>query len=256
MWRPIHEDNKVASLCFFIFTLLAGLTMMNMLIGVVCELVGVVASSEKEVRELKRLRKALASLIEVSMGEDFVLEDSTELSKEEFLLAMNHPDALRVMTDVGVDIIAILEVVDFMFTDDQLDAFVEYNAPTGRTERWKRLHFDEIFEILAQLRGTNEATVKDVVDLRKFIHSSMNTLGQGTKRTLTQSQEASRSSAETSEMSSSPTSQGPSRLQDEAPQVGQQRSVQERLDLHEALLERILEKVMHRKSKVIAIAQI
>merc|ERR1712025_241906 len=77
----------------------------------------------------------------------------------EFQELMVRPDAVRMMASVGVDVIALADFSDFLFADNDQITFVS------------------LLELVLQLRGTNQATVKDIVDLRKFFRQDVcNTL--------------------------------------------------------------------------------
>jgi len=52
---------------------------------------------------------------------------------------------------MGVDVFGLVDLTDFIFRDGHA------------------LDFGEFMELVMQLRGSNQATVKDIVDLRKFI---------------------------------------------------------------------------------------
>merc|ERR1719183_759108 len=57
--------------------------------------------------------------------------------------------------EIGVDVVGLVDFADFIFKDG-----VE-------------LSFPEFMEIVLQLRGSNMSTVRDVVDLRKFMFNQM-----------------------------------------------------------------------------------
>merc|ERR1712025_1052586 len=73
----------------------------------------------------------------------------------EFQELMVRPDAVRMMASVGVDVIALADFSDFLFADNE------------------HITFLALLELVLQLRGTNQATVKDIVDLRKFIRQDV-----------------------------------------------------------------------------------
>ena len=57
--------------------------------------------------------------------------------------------------NVGVDVIGLVDFTDYIFKGDQ------------------KLTFPDFMEVILQLRGTNNATVKDLVDLRKVVIHEM-----------------------------------------------------------------------------------
>eukprot|EP00427_Karlodinium_veneficum_P004033 CAMPEP_0169154616 /NCGR_PEP_ID=MMETSP1015-20121227/52837_1 /TAXON_ID=342587 /ORGANISM="Karlodinium micrum, Strain CCMP2283" /LENGTH=632 /DNA_ID=CAMNT_0009224879 /DNA_START=55 /DNA_END=1948 /DNA_ORIENTATION=- len=111
------------SAIFYIFVLLAALTVMNMLIGVLCEVVSAVAK-------------------------------------------------LEMLQEVGVDPAGLIDVADFIFEqaeNDKKDQSNEDGDIENRSDKPKNLTFGKFMEHVLQMRGTNMATVKDIVDFRKFV---------------------------------------------------------------------------------------
>merc|ERR1719163_2301216 len=84
------------------------------------------------------------------------------ISKKEFLEILENMEAVRCLSDVGVDVYALIDLADYIFEDDD----------TENTDEIE-LDFSQFMQVVLQLRGTNQATVKDIVDLRKFMRLSM-----------------------------------------------------------------------------------
>jgi voltage-gated sodium channel len=131
---------------FMIFVLLSTLMLLNMLVGVLVEVVNVVSSVEKE---------HMAVLFVKSKLED-ILDQADEngdhvISRDEFHNLLLNPDAARTIAEVGVDVVGLADCSDFIF------------------ESQDELTLAEFMETVMSLRGKNTATVRDIVDLRKFI---------------------------------------------------------------------------------------
>eukprot|EP00927_Polykrikos_kofoidii_P087148 TRINITY_DN9967_c1_g4_i1.p1 TRINITY_DN9967_c1_g4~~TRINITY_DN9967_c1_g4_i1.p1 ORF type:complete len:1068 (-),score=182.95 TRINITY_DN9967_c1_g4_i1:49-2856(-) len=143
---------------FFVFILVAAVLLMNMLIGVLCEVVSAVACIEKE--------EMLVSYVHEKMTEVMALIDEDgggTISRDEFIQILDNADAMFALTDVGVDVIGLVDFADFIFGDgDGKD-----DAPEIE------LTLPEFMGVVLQLRGSNSATVKDIVDLRKFVSTSL-----------------------------------------------------------------------------------
>merc|ERR1712066_335258 len=73
------------------------------------------------------------------------------ISKEEFAELLSKRDAIVALKEVGVDVVGLVDFTDFIFGE--------------RTT----LSFSDFMEQIMQLRGTNTASVKDIVDLRKLL---------------------------------------------------------------------------------------
>merc|ERR1712087_441449 len=77
--------------------------------------------------------------------------DDQHISKDEFEALLENPEAARALQNIGVDVVGLVDFMDYIFAEE--------------TE----LSFPCFMETVLQLRGSNSATVKDIVDLRKFI---------------------------------------------------------------------------------------
>merc|ERR1719282_1050077 len=91
------------------------------------------------------------------------------------------PEACSALTEIGVDICFLVDNIDFFFAAD--------DDESGDND--KSLSFEEFMTLMLELRGCNTATVKDIVDLRKFItrsnRSVRNELKMGRSTLATQS---------------------------------------------------------------------
>eukprot|EP00927_Polykrikos_kofoidii_P073259 TRINITY_DN6930_c0_g2_i2.p1 TRINITY_DN6930_c0_g2~~TRINITY_DN6930_c0_g2_i2.p1 ORF type:complete len:838 (+),score=153.37 TRINITY_DN6930_c0_g2_i2:298-2514(+) len=152
-------DGFYLNALFFAFILLAAVLLMNMLIGVLCEVVSAVAAAEKEEMLVNytgvKLRKVVALIDEDGGG---------TISRDEFMLILQSQEAIEALQDVGVDVIGLVDFADFIF-GDECD---EEDSSEG-----VELTLAEFMEVVLQLRGSNSATVKDIVDLRKFVQTSI-----------------------------------------------------------------------------------
>lgn len=144
----VGEEHLAFSVLLLFFILLSSLTVMNMLVGVLVEVVSVVSSVEKEQMTVQFVKTMILSMLQNS-GLD--ADHNYHISRQEFESLLLKPEAARIIQEVGVDVVGLVDFADFIFKDD-----VE-------------LSFPELMEIVLQLRGCNTATVRDVVDLRKFI---------------------------------------------------------------------------------------
>lgn len=82
------------------------------------------------------------------------------MSKEDFDSLLAVPSALIALQEVGIDVVGLVDFRDHLFSGNRL------------------LDFPEFMDIILQLRGTNTATVKDVIDLRKLLISEFQKLSK------------------------------------------------------------------------------
>jgi len=128
------------------FILLASLTVMNMLVGVLVEVVCTVSSVEKEQMEASFLKGHMMNLLK-GLDED----GNVRISRQEFGQLLEKPKAIKALQEVGVDVVGLADLSDFIYKDRH------------------ELSFPDFMEMVLQLRGTNTATVKSIVDVRMFM---------------------------------------------------------------------------------------
>jgi len=132
---------------FFMFVLLAYVTIMNMLIGVLVEVVSVVASVEKETYQVAAVKRVLQKWTpEADKNGDNMINVS------EFKDMLSKAGCAKDLNDVGVDAIALIDAADFVYRDSD------------------SLTFSELLTVVLGLRGKNETKVQDIVQTRKFLH--------------------------------------------------------------------------------------
>jgi len=143
----IGDEHFLLGAFSLVFILLASLTVMNMLIGVLVEVVSVVSSVEKEELKVNFVMSKLKYMLETS-GLD--ANHDMKISKKELEVLLLDPAAAKIIMDVGVDPVGLVDFADYIFAE----------AEEG-------LSFPRFIEVVLQFRGSNTATVRDVVDLRK-----------------------------------------------------------------------------------------
>lgn len=144
---------------FLLFILLSALTVMNMLIGILCEVVAAVAKVEKE--------QMLLDFVKVKMEEIMAeLDDDLngKITKHEFGKILCKPQAVHILSETGVDVKTLVDYADFIF-----------EAEDGED---KELSLKQFMDVVLSFRSCNTATVKDAVDIRKWIGKSFKRLDE------------------------------------------------------------------------------
>merc|ERR1740123_2779258 len=101
---------------FVLFMLLGALTIANMLIGVICDLMKNMSDEEAE----ESMRQQMDSTIGQIIGE--INEDeNTTISKAEFGHMLRSETAMRLLHDRGVDIVGLRDFSDIIFEDESLE---------------------------------------------------------------------------------------------------------------------------------------
>lgn len=131
---------------FLLFLLIASLTIMNMLIGILCDVVATVANVEKDEafsRELDSQVTELAEMLDKS--------GSGTITHEEFDEVLSNPYLAQSLDDLGVDVVSISDYAAFIFS------------------QCEELTYQDFLHMVSQFRGAKDATVKDMMDMRKCI---------------------------------------------------------------------------------------
>ncbi|CAJ1418353.1 unnamed protein product [Effrenium voratum] len=148
--RKVMDEGWLMSTVMMVFILLGSVTMMNMLVGVLVEVIKTVSEIEREQLEVSFVKKIFYDMI-TKMNLD--ADGDNKISKEEFDALLSKPEAAKALLNIGVDVVGLVDYRDVLFGKE------------GDVE----LSFAEFMEAILELRGTNSAKVKDIVDLRKFV---------------------------------------------------------------------------------------
>jgi len=221
--KELEKESIAYVVMFYVFVLLSALTVMNMLIGVLCEVVTAVASAEREQITVGVVKDGFMDII-AQGGLD--TDGNGMISKAEFEAILDNPSATRLLARVEVDVMALVDLADFIFTNDD---------PADQDGE-RQLSFGEFMDIVLSLRGCNQAMVKDIVDLRKYIRGSFYGLEERIKeRTRSNVSEARHSSSllARQEKESTPTL-------DDSKEVAQEAKASEPLWIQTVRLEGIL----------------
>jgi hypothetical protein len=140
---------------FLLFVLFATLMLMNMLVGVLVDVVTTVSSVEKEQMEATFLKTHIGKFLE-KIDENH--DDSISIS--EFDTLLQKPKAIKALDEVGIDAMGLIDLRDFIFRDAE------------------ELTVAQFLEYVLQLRGCNQATVKNIVETRMFITSELGRVEQ------------------------------------------------------------------------------
>eukprot|EP00971_Amphidinium_carterae_P062307 1233432-Amphidinium_carterae.1 len=123
---------------------------MNLLIGVLCEVVSVVAEVEEEETFFREAMHGLGSILD-----ELDLDDNEQITAGEFQGLLNNPELVQRLREQGIDVVALVDYAGFIFRD------------------CNEVHRDDLLAMVVQFRGSKPATVKDLVDMRKFVSSEL-----------------------------------------------------------------------------------
>lgn len=157
----LDQDKWEAALVLLFFVLASALTVMNMLIGVLCEVVSEVASAEKEENEIKMIKDTLLVMLR-ELDED----DSGNLSVGEVAKVMEDPASVSVLSRLEVDIDYLLEQLELAFQSQN------------------EVRLEDVINLIVILRGTRHLTVTDLVISQNIVKAQLERLENHTLELL------------------------------------------------------------------------
>jgi voltage-gated sodium channel len=146
--NTIRAESELVVAVVILFIFVSSMTLMNMLLGVLVEVVGTVSSEEKE-----DMKKQLVADQIISVADELDENSNGRISCAEFCEILHSTTALRALQKVGVDPEDVVDFVGLIFTND---AGVEID-----------LSFEAFLEQVFELRAANSATIRDI----KFLWS-------------------------------------------------------------------------------------
>lgn len=160
------QESYIAFTLMYVLMLLAAVTIMNMLIGILCEVITAVADAEREAISFGYVKETLQRCLSAGVDQN----NDGIIDQGEFLAMLENPAAIDALREIDIDVVSIYDYIPVIFGDSE----------DGKET--KSLPFNEFLEVLLQLRGGNSSTVKDLVDLRKWLTSKLKDMEQTLKK--------------------------------------------------------------------------
>mmetsp|Transcript_22700 Transcript_22700/g.41107 ORF Transcript_22700/g.41107 Transcript_22700/m.41107 type:complete len:880 (-) Transcript_22700:42-2681(-) len=124
------------------FFALVSLTLMYMLVGVLVDVVGVVATSEKEGMAVSHIASQMREELQ-KLG----YKEDADITLHDFQNIFVEAGVVKIVQEVGVDVVVLADMLDLTF-----EQFAK-GSPSIR--------FPDLIDAVLGMRGTNHATVKD-----------------------------------------------------------------------------------------------
>jgi len=153
------EDLIIPEIVTVLFSMVVILTLLNMLIGMLAQSINALSAVEKESLRTHLAKEQLLGVLAAS-GHEASLD--FKMSVGEFRSFIVRPEVIRVLHDIHVDPVGLVEFAAYFFGEDADDL-------EGEAEEFQGLCFDKLIDVVMNLGGSNKATVKDVVDLRRIV---------------------------------------------------------------------------------------
>lgn len=164
LMSEIWDAEPMMSWVFLAFIFLSSFTVLNMLIGVLCEVVSEVSATEKLQAEQRFLRNNLTDIL--------ICYDKNEdghIGKEEFDLLMKNLEVKELLTQFGTDIDGVKAFKEHMYAD---------------AEHPERLTFNELLTQINVLKGDSPSKVTDILELREYMRRRFDDLSLASGSTL------------------------------------------------------------------------
>lgn len=142
----LDADKYLEATVFMVFVLGSALTVMNMLIGVLCEVVSAVAACEKEDNAIKLVRDKLLHMLR-----ELDQDGSNGLSRSEIGQVLENTKALAVLSSLQVNAGDLMEQLDMFFEDNDCDMSIA-----------------EIMDLILMLRGDRTPLMSDILHGHHF----------------------------------------------------------------------------------------
>lgn len=152
--KDINSESLFFWLLFILYLIVTSICVLNLLIGVLVEVVKSSSLIERDAMDVAYVKQVFVETLDLSDMEDITHVD---VSKEELLRLLQAPEILDALTRVGIDVFGLVDLMDFIFIKGAVSV-------------------PDLLETVLQLRSSADVTVKDVVEVRKFLTYEINIL--------------------------------------------------------------------------------
>eukprot|EP00933_Yihiella_yeosuensis_P072244 TRINITY_DN80590_c0_g1_i1.p1 TRINITY_DN80590_c0_g1~~TRINITY_DN80590_c0_g1_i1.p1 ORF type:complete len:669 (-),score=102.42 TRINITY_DN80590_c0_g1_i1:86-2008(-) len=148
--NQLLDVSVVFYLLFLSYIFLTSLTLMNMLVGVLCQVVSVVSDAEEESTNRMHTEQEFKAVFH-----ELDKDGNARLSKTEFEQLVKNPKVMKALKANDIDLMALVAFVSVMFEENE------------------EVCINNVVHALLDLRGDQTAKVKDVAALRAFLSREM-----------------------------------------------------------------------------------
>eukprot|EP00929_Paragymnodinium_shiwhaense_P029976 TRINITY_DN17070_c0_g1_i3.p1 TRINITY_DN17070_c0_g1~~TRINITY_DN17070_c0_g1_i3.p1 ORF type:complete len:773 (+),score=135.79 TRINITY_DN17070_c0_g1_i3:191-2509(+) len=145
------EEDWFVLAFFIIFIMLSSFTVLNMLIGILCDVVNGVKADEERMKNMFYLRTNLLDILDC-----YDKNGDQSIGRAEYQLLMKNPEVVDVLDGFGTDTGGLIQMVDILFEQETED------SAKGS------LSFEEFITVVMRLQSAHGASVTDITDLREF----------------------------------------------------------------------------------------
>mmetsp|Transcript_40405 Transcript_40405/g.79835 ORF Transcript_40405/g.79835 Transcript_40405/m.79835 type:complete len:590 (+) Transcript_40405:101-1870(+) len=147
----VREESTICLIVLTVFAIMSALTLMNMLVGVLCEIVSAIAIEEKETLLTEKVKGICIKVIE-----EIDSNHNGMVSFEEVKKLIDNEEAQRVLQTAKVNIRDLVEVAEHFFHEEGREGQLTLNV---------------FMDMVLDCRASKKASLKDVMVLRRRINS-------------------------------------------------------------------------------------
>merc|ERR1712232_561167 len=184
--HDLGATDWVFVVIFLFFILLSSVTVLNMLNGILVDVIRKVSDLESEKGMASHVSTCLKLIMEMEDGLD--VDGDGLVSKAEFESLLVKPRAAKLLHQLGVDVFFLVDNASFIFDDG-----------TDESGEEAKLSFPAMMELILRLRGSNVATVKDLVEVRRLLVNELHQTQKNIRAMITDMANASVFSQDSSE---------------------------------------------------------
>merc|ERR1712070_465113 len=151
----LEEEHYWMSAAFLLFVVVSSFTALNMLLGIVCEVIVEVKENELEKKLIDDVKEKILATFEA-----LDVDGSGKISKTEFAKLTENEEVMEALAMLEVNSGHLLSLADSLFETDDNSEDVE-------------LSFTEFLKVLVHLRPGTNASVMDVAETRKTFRRSI-----------------------------------------------------------------------------------
>merc|ERR550514_972986 len=169
--RDLMDGFPMLLWAMMIFVLLSAFTVLNMLIGVLCEVVSETAAGEK----MKAVDAEVGSKL-AKVFSEIDVDGSGQISETEFKLMQGNEEVLEAFDSMGIDprhLTSMSAELFEMSDEDVHNELKEKNCSIKDLDTMKELSFEEFLEVILRLRPERGASVLDFAEMKKNMRKAL-----------------------------------------------------------------------------------
>eukprot|EP00931_Biecheleriopsis_adriatica_P106381 TRINITY_DN8083_c1_g1_i1.p1 TRINITY_DN8083_c1_g1~~TRINITY_DN8083_c1_g1_i1.p1 ORF type:complete len:642 (-),score=125.51 TRINITY_DN8083_c1_g1_i1:136-2061(-) len=153
--NELLAGHLVCYILYLVFLFVTSLALMNMLTGVICNVISAASELEEYETQMIEVHEELGRVLR-SIDAD----GNDRIDWEEMEQLMNSRHLVRCLKDQGIDVVGLMDFMPFLYRDAN------------------EIKLSELLETLVGFQGAKPATVRDLVEMRMFLTEEMRRISE------------------------------------------------------------------------------